>query len=128
MPMTAEDARHLSRGFKDLSLALGEYRFKEIACLTQEERDQIEGLEWELLNASSDLITAAVQLTLDESQTSFQEIQKATQEAKKSVQTLKNVKKIINIATATVGLAAAIYSKDLNAIQKSTKSLQQILS
>jgi hypothetical protein len=111
MPLTSADAFKLSKVFHDLSVAIGGNR----ATLEDE--------EWSLLNASSDMVTKAVGLALDESDPGAQNVQKAAAAAQKAVKTLKEVGKVINIAAATVGLAAAIGSKDPGAIAKNAKAV-----
>ena len=50
-------------------------------------------------------------------------MQGAAATAEKAVKTLKEVRKVITIATAAVGLAAAIASKDPGAIAKNAKAV-----
>jgi len=123
MPLTSADAFKLSKAFHDLSVAVGEYRFGNWNSLTDETRKTLEDEEWSLLNASSDMITKAVGLALDESDPGAQKVQAATAAATKAVKTVKNVGKVINITTASVGLAAAIVSKDPGAIAKNAKAV-----
>jgi hypothetical protein len=122
MPLTSADAFKLSKGFHDLSVAIGQYRFANWDTLSVGNRATLEDEEWSLLNASSDMITKAVGLALDESDPAAQKVQQATAEATKAVKTLKEVGKIINVAAAAVGLAAAIVSKDPGAIAKNAKA------
>jgi hypothetical protein len=72
----------------------------------------LEDEEWSLLNASSDLVTKAVGLVLDETAASVDRIQASTAAAERAVRTLHDVRKVIDVATAAVGLGAAIVSKD----------------
>ncbi len=123
MPLTSDDAFKLSKAFHDLSVAIGEYRFKNWATLTDDTRKTLENEEWSLLNASSDMVTKAVGLALDESDPGAQKVQASTAAAQKAVKTVKEVGKVISIATAAVGLAAAIISKDPGAIAKNAKSV-----
>jgi phage terminase small subunit len=121
--LTSDDAFALSRSFRDLSVALGDYRFEHWAALSPADRTTLENEEWSLLNASSDMITKAVGLTLDESQAGAQGVNGATAAAHKAVKTLKNVRKVIGVATAAVGLAAAVVSKDPGAVAKNAKAV-----
>src|SRR5258705_5397184 len=116
MSLSSADAFKLSKAFHDLSVSIGEYRFANWNTLSEENRRTLEDEEWSLLNASSDVITKAVGLTLDESDPTGQKVQGATAAAQKAVKTLKEVGKVISVAAATVGLAAAIVSKDPGAI------------
>ena len=123
MKLSADDAFALSQAFRDVAVAIGDYRYDNWDDLTPGQRQTLEDEEWSLLNASSDLITKAVGLVLDETQTGMKELSDAAARAKKAVQTLKTVKKVINVAVAAVGLTAAILSKDPGAIGKNAKAL-----
>ena len=83
----------------------------------------LEDEEWSILNASSDMVTKAVGLALDESDPAAKRVQGATASALKAVKTLKDISKVIGVATATVGLAAAVISKDPGAIAKNAKAV-----
>lgn len=123
MALTSAEAFALSQWFLNLSTELRNYRTKEWDNLDGEQRQRLKDAAEELLNASSELSTAAVGLILDESETSFNTLKKSSERAKEAIKTLQTVGKVINVATAAVGLAAAILSKDPGAIGKHAKSL-----
>ena len=123
MALTSADAFNFSRAFRDLSVALGDYRFGNWTTLSEDARRTLEDEEWSLLNASSDMITKAVGLTLAESDPGGRNVQAAAAAAQKAVKTLKDVAKVINVATAAVGLAAAIVAKDPGAIARNSKAV-----
>ena len=123
MPLTSDDAFALSKSFRDLSVSIGDFRFNNWSTLSEADRNSLEDEEWSLLNASSDMVTKAVGLTLDESQAGIQKVQAATRSAQKAVKTLNDVRKVITVAAASVGLAAAIVSKDPGAIAKNAKAV-----
>ena len=122
-PLTSDDAFALSKSFRDLSVAIGDYRFSHWNTLSAADRTTLENEEWSLLNAASDMITKAVGLTLDESQAGAARLNSAAASAQKAVKTLNDVRKVITVATASVGLAAAIMSKDPGAIAKNAKAV-----
>jgi len=122
-PLTSDDALALSKSYRDLSVAIGDFRFKNWNTLSEADRKALEEKEWALLNASSDMVTKAVGLTLDESDAAAKKVQGAAATAEKAVKTLKEVRKVITIAAAAVGLAAAIASKDPGAIAKNSKAV-----
>jgi hypothetical protein len=122
-PLTSDDALALSKSYRDLSVAIGDFRFGNWNTLSEADRKALEEKEWALLNASSDMVTKAVGLTLDESDAAAKKVQGAAATAEKAVKTLKEVRKVITIATAAVGLAAAIASKDPGAIAKNAKAV-----
>lgn len=121
MPLSAEDAFELSKQFRDLGINLGNYRFANWKTLTPTQRRDLEDEEWSLLNSSSDMTTKAVGLALEESGINVQSITSSVGKAKRAIKKLEKVSKIINIATAAVGLAAAVVAKDPGAIAKNAK-------
>ncbi len=122
-PLTSDDALALSKSYRDLSVAIGDFRFKNWNTLSEADRKALEEKEFALLNASSDMVTKAVGLTLDESDAAAKKVQGAAATAEKAVKTLKEVRKVITIAAAAVGLAAAIAAKDPGAIAKNAKAV-----
>jgi len=123
MPLTSADALALSKSFRDLSVAIGDFRFANWDALGDANRKLLENEEWSILNASSDMVTKAVGLALDEPDSAAKKVQEATASALKAVKTLKDIAKVIGVATATVGLAAAVISKDPGAIAKNAKAV-----
>ena len=118
MPLTSADALSLSKSFRDLSVAIGDFRFAHWDALGEANRKLLENEEWSILNASSDMVTKAVGLALDSSDPAAAKVQGA-----KAVKTLKDIAKVTGVATATVGLAAAVVSKDPEAIAKNAKAV-----
>jgi hypothetical protein len=104
-------------------VAIGDFRFANWDALGEANRKLLENEEWSILNASSDMVTKAVGLALDESDPAAKKVQGATASALKAVKTLKDISKVIGVATATVGLAAAVISKDPGAIAKNAKAV-----
>lgn len=121
MPLTSTEALELSKQFRDLANDIGNYRFSNWSSLTPTQKRDLEDEEWSLLNAASDMTTKAVGLTLDESEINFQSIKSSVGKAKKAIKKLEKVGEVIKVATATVGLAAAIMAKDPGAIAKNAK-------
>ena len=121
MPLNAEDAFELSKQFRDLAINLGNYRFANWNALTPTQRRDLEDEEWSLLNSSSDMTTKAVGLALEESAINVQNITSSVGKAKRAIKKLEKVSEVIKVATAAVGLAAAIVAKDPGAIAKNTK-------
>jgi len=123
MPLTSTEALELSKQFRDLANDLGNYRFSNWSSLTPTQKRDLEDEEWSLLNAASDMTTKAVGLALEESEINFQSIKSSVGKAKKAIKKLEKVGQVITVATATVGLAAAIMAKDPGAIAKNAKSV-----
>jgi hypothetical protein len=121
MALTAEDAFELSKQFRDLAINLGNYRFANWNTLTPTQRRDVEDEEWSLLNSSSDMTTKAVGLALEESEVNVQGIKNSVSKAKRAIKKLEKVGEVIRVATAAVGLAAAVVAKDPGAIAKNAK-------
>jgi hypothetical protein len=123
MAINSDQAFDLTRRLRSTSIELGNYRFEHWHELTKKQREKLETLEWNLgLNAMR-VQTAAVGLALDEADTSLTQIRNATAKAKRAIKTLDTVRKVVAVATALVGLAAAIASKDPAAIAKNAKKV-----
>jgi hypothetical protein len=123
MKLTANQARDLAQSFRNVSVSLGEYRFANWDLLTKTQRDTIEDAEWTLLNYSSDFVTQAVGLTLDDAKASLKNIQDATAKAKQAVETIKTIKKVVVIAGAVIKLGAAIVCENPGLIASATGDL-----
>ena len=117
MAKTSEQqARDLAETFRDLSVQLGDYRFANWATLTPQQRRDIEDSEWTLLNHSSDFITTAVGIQLNNLQSDLKQIEKATKKATQALKTATTVRNVLKVAAALVILAGAVASKDPQAI------------
>jgi hypothetical protein len=126
MKLTSKEAFELSRRFRDLSVSLGDYRFSHWGELTPARRRFMEDAEWSLLNASSDMITTAVGLALDETEAGFGDLLQAADKAAQAIKTLSAVREILRIAAAAIGLAGAIVSKEPIAVAKRAKVLYDL--
>jgi len=96
--------------------ALGDYRMKNWHELSGMQRLELERLEWQLLAMSTQVVTAAVGVSLDEADLSLSQLKGASNKAKKAFKTLQDVRKVIRVATAMVGLVAAGISQNPQAI------------
>jgi hypothetical protein len=128
MALTSAEAFALSQQFNDLLEELGKFRENQWKHLTDDQRQDLEKAEGDLLKAANELNTTAVGLVLDETEVNVDALNESTERAKGAIKTLKTVGKVITVATAAVGLAAAIASKDVGAIGKNAKSLYDAAS
>jgi len=126
--VSADDARQLTRTFLDASHALSVYRSEHYERLTDEERKKIKETAATLADYASEFIDLAVGITLDNMQASLDDLKGATAQAKEAISTIQKVKEVINIATALVGLAAAIAAKDPKSIVDSLGTLKGLLT
>lgn len=123
MAITSDQAFDLARRLRSASVALGDYRFELWDDLTRKRRERIEELEWDLMLEAMKVTTAAVGLALDEADTSLTQVRAATAKAKSAIKTLDDVRRVIAVATALVGLAAAVAAKDPGAVAKNVKKV-----
>ena len=127
MKLSSQDEFELAKCLRDMSVSIGNYRFEKWNDLSEEQRKTLGKAEWSLLNASSDVLTSAIGLVLDETQWSFDRLKELTNSANETLKQLEVIRKAIRVATAAVSLAAAIVSKDLGAIGKNAKELYDII-
>jgi hypothetical protein len=123
MPLTADDAFELARNFREVAKQVGDTRTGKWDALTPDQRQTLENEEWDLLSSSMSMRTKAVGIVLEEAETSLAKIVRVTDHARKAIKTLENVRAAIGIASTVVTLAAAILSKDPQAIAKASQTL-----
>ncbi|KQV82599.1 hypothetical protein ASD15_11460 [Massilia sp. Root351] len=116
--LTAQHALELARSFRETSTALGDYLYAPAnwPSLPEGERDTLRSLEVTLLNVATDLVTQAVGKVLDEAQQSVDDLLAVTRQARDAIKRIDDVKAGIAIATALIGLAAAISAGSAGAI------------
>lgn len=123
MPISKDQARKLAKTFRDLSNQLGDFRFKNWSNLSTGQRQNIEDDEWRLLNYSSDFITTAVGIALNDMQADLKAIADATAKAKKVIATIGTVKDILKVTAALIVLGGAIASQNPSAIASAAGDL-----
>jgi hypothetical protein len=123
MKLASDDAFELAKQFRAMSQALGDYRLEQWALLSPAQRQMLEDAEWSLLSNASDIRTRAVGLVLDESKIGFAALMESASKARKAVQKLAKAQKVIKIAIAAVGLAAAVMARDPGAIASNAAAL-----
>jgi len=116
MPISKDEARELAKTFRDLSNQLGDFRFKNWSNLSAAQRQKIEDTEWTLLNYSSDFITTAVGIALDDLEADLKAIFDAMGKAKKVIATIDTVKDVLKVTACVIALGGAITSKRPSAI------------
>jgi hypothetical protein len=116
MPLNAENAFQLARTFREVAKQIGDTRTGKWDSLTPDQRQTLENEEWDLLSSSMSMRTKAVGIVLEDTKTSLAKIVRVTDHARKAIKTLENVRAAIGIASTVVTLAAAILSKDPQAI------------
>lgn len=114
--ITAPNALELAKLFRESSSVVGTYLYDEWNSLNSKDREKLRSIEVTLLNVSTDLVTQAVGIVIDEGQASLSDLAKVTKKATAALKKIDGVKKAIKIATALIGLAAAIPTGNVKAI------------
>ena len=123
MPITKDQARELAKTFRDVSNQLGEFRFENWGDLSAAQRQKIEDTEWTLLNYSSDFITTACGIALDDMDADLEAISAAMAKAKKVIATIDTVKDVLKVTAGLVALGGAITSQHPSAILSASRDL-----
>ncbi len=127
MPISKDEARQIAQGFLETSHELGTWRFGHWAELSPGARRIIEDAEWDLLNYSSSLVTAAVGIVLADMQNDLKTITDATGQARKAIAKITEVKSILTISAAFITLGGAIASGHPGAIAESAKAALKVV-
>lgn len=117
-PLSSDQTFALGTQFQDLATAVGDYRISRWASLSEQQRNQIESIQWTLMNYSSDFLTQSVQLALDDAGPALAGIRQATSKLKDAITTVKVVADVISAAGKAVAIGAAIASGHPDAIAK----------
>jgi len=123
MPISKDQARELAKTFRDVSNQLGDFRFRNWGNLSTAQRQRIEDAEWTLLNYSSDLITTAVGIALNDMQADLKAISDATTKARRVIATIDTIKDVLKVTAALIVLGGAIASQNPSAIASAAGDL-----
>lgn len=116
--LSAQQARDLAESFSELAQAVGNFssRHRADPGFSQNQRDAILSFQMRLLNDSRDFTAQAIQITLQDLQPTLDQISGATSRMNAAIQQLEDINKVIGIASAAVGLGAAIITGNPAAI------------
>jgi hypothetical protein len=123
MKITANDAFALSESFRHLSVVIGDYRFSNWNDLSPNQRKTLEDNEWTLLTNSSDMITAAVGIIIDDAQYSVSRLIKATKDAETVVKNINAAQNVLEVAAGAIVLGGAVISENPAAIGSALSDL-----
>jgi len=110
--LTVEQAEQLANQALSLKKAVGEFRNRFFDTLTPPQRDGLRTLAIALGDEVDHLTAVAIKLSLDDLQDTLAHLREITSGVNDAVAHLNEVRKIITVATALVGLGAAITSAD----------------
>jgi hypothetical protein len=114
--ITGDDAFELGNRFRDAAIALGDWRIKNRASLSKREWDELDNREITLLNTASRIYTNAIGLVLADSDLALERLRLSVERAKSAVKRIATLKQALDMASALVLLAGAVYSGNAAAI------------
>lgn len=123
--LTTDDTFELANQFRDAAAALRDWRMKNRAVLNRAQWDELDDREIVLLNIASSIYTDAVGLVLNDSQTALARLQSSVQSAKSAVQRIAIFKQALDLASALILLAGAVYSGNAAGIPAAILSLEE---
>ena len=122
--LTTDDTFELGNQFRDAATALRDWRMKNRAALNPAQWDELDDREIMLLNTASSIYTDAVGLVLNDSQTALARLRSSVQNAKSAVQRIAIFKQALDLASALILLAGAVYSGNAAGIPAAILSLE----
>jgi hypothetical protein len=110
--LSESDLVQLSQSFLGAAHALSDFLFDEWDSLQPAVRARLNSMHTTLTMVSTDLITHAVGVSLDDTQTPLEQLISVTSDAKRALGKIKSSKNAIKVATTLIGLATAISTGD----------------
>jgi hypothetical protein len=108
--LSSDDAFELGNQFRDAAIALGGWRIKNRASLSKTEWEELDDREITLLNTASSIYTSAIGLILADTQAALARLQSSVKSAKSAIKRITGFKQALDLASALVLLAGAVYS------------------
>lgn len=112
--LTPDQLTALGHSYLACAQAVGNYRYTK--KLSKELNNRLSNLQWTLLNYSDDFYTSSASLLMNDVRKSLVLIKQITKDINESYHRIRNVQKAIDVATSAITLAAALFSKNLVAI------------
>ena len=128
MKITAQQALDLAIAFREAAKSVGDYLYGQWNDLPKADRERLRSMDVTLMNVSTDLVTHAVGISLDEGQVSIDALTETTAEANGAIQKMDEVKKMIGVAAALIGLAAALPTGSMQSIASAFQTLQKAVA
>ncbi len=107
---SSDDASELGNQFRDAAIALGDWRIKNRASMSKAEWEELDDREITLLNTASSIYTSAIGLILADTQVALARMQLSIKSAKSAIKRITGFKQALDLASALVLLAGAVYS------------------
>jgi hypothetical protein len=124
-PLTSDEALELANKFSETGANI--ILNYQTGPWNADQKRELKKTAHELIYKALEMETVAVGFILEDAQTSLTDLKEFNGEVQSTISRLKNFKRIIDICTATLKLAAAIVSKDIDGIMNSVLELKSLL-
>ena len=128
MKLTASDALALATSHREAAKAVGDYLYGQWTNLSKADRERLRSIDITLLNLATDLVTQAVGVALDDAKSNLDQLTSATRAAKAAYKKVASAKQAISIATALIGLAAAIPTGNVAGTVAALQKLRKVVA
>lgn len=122
--LTEDDAFELGNRLRDAAIALGDWRIRHRAELSRAQWNQLDEQEIRLLNTASSLHASAIGLVLTDSAAPLERLQAGIACARMALDRIGTLKQALDLASALIFLAGAIYSGNAAAIPAAIVALE----
>jgi len=122
--LSSDDAFELGNQFRDAAIALGDWRIRNRASLSKAQWEELDDREIALLNTASGIFTNAIGIILIDSQTALAGLKSSVMSAKSAIKHITAFKQALDLASALVLLAGAVYSGNAAIIPAGIVALQ----
>jgi hypothetical protein len=114
----------LGNQFREAAIALGDWRIRNRASLSKVQWEELDDQEIALLNTASGIFTSAIGAILTDSQTALADLKSSVKSARSAIKHITAFKEALDLASALVLLAGAVYSGNAAIIPASIVALQ----
>ncbi len=121
--LSAKQSMELGKAFHSMGNQLQDYLFSNWKNMDETQRKQLEKLISAIFKHSDDMAVQSTLLVLEEVKPDLERILTIGKNMKTSVKRLESIQSGISIATALVGLGAAILSKNPQTISRQINDL-----
>ena len=122
--LSSDDAFELGNQFRDAAIALGDWRIRNRASLSKAQWEELDDREIALLNTASGIFTSAIGAILIDSQAALAGLKSSVKSAKSAIKHITAFKQALDLASALVLLAGAVYSGNAAIIPAGIVALQ----
>ena len=122
--LSPDYAFELGNQFREAAIALGDWRIRNRASLSKAQWEELDDQEIALLNTASGIFTSAIGAILTDSQIALTDLKSSVKSAKSAIKRITAFKEALDLASALVLLAGAVYSGNAVTIPAGIVALQ----